>query len=103
MRILVMFDLPVVSAKDRRIANSFRRFLLNDGYHMLQYSVYVRICAGWEAVESHVKRLHRHIPLKGSVRVFKITERQFENMMILSGQKILEIDNNYEKNRVIIV
>ena len=54
-----MFDLPVVSSKDRRIANSFRRYLLNDGYHMLQYSVYVRICAGWEAVETHIRRLHR--------------------------------------------
>ncbi len=103
MRLLVMFDLPVVSAKDRKVASSFRHYLLNDGYHMLQYSVYVRICSGWEMVDTHINRLQNHIPKKGSVRVFKITERQFENMMILAGHKILEIDKNYNKDRVIII
>ena len=44
MRMMVIFDLPVLTAKQRKMATRFRNFLLTDGYTMLQYSVYVRIC-----------------------------------------------------------
>lgn len=40
MRILVFFDLPVKTKAEKREATKFRKFLINDGYHMLQYSVY---------------------------------------------------------------
>lgn len=103
MRLLVMFDMPVTNQKLRKIAANFRRFLLNDGYYMLQYSVYVRICSGNDAMDSHIHRLQSHIPEKGSIRLFKLTELQYENMLIMCGVKIPEIDKNYEKNRVIII
>lgn len=52
MRILVLFDIPVKTKYQRHVASRFRHFLLKDGYYMLQYSVYARICNGPDAVES---------------------------------------------------
>ena len=44
MRMIVFFDLPVKTKNERREATRFRNFLMNDGYHMLQFSVYARVC-----------------------------------------------------------
>ncbi|NMA75357.1 MAG: CRISPR-associated endonuclease Cas2 [Bacteroidales bacterium] len=86
MRIIVFFDLPVVRRKDRKAYAKFRKFLLNDGYVMLQYSVYSRICHGQDGVAKHMRRLHENIPpVHGAIRAIRITEKQFENMDILLG------------------
>lgn len=85
MRILVFFDLPVKTAGDRRSAAQFRNFLLKDGYHMIQYSVYTRICNGTDDVEKHETRLSLHLPRAGSVRSLVITENQYDSMKILLG------------------
>lgn len=86
MRIIVFFDLPVTSPRERRSYSRFRKFLLKDGYTMLQYSVYTRICNGEDAVQKHVKRLKENLPpVNGAIRSLKITEKQFENMDILLG------------------
>ncbi|WP_130859229.1 CRISPR-associated endonuclease Cas2 [Gracilibacillus phocaeensis] len=97
MRILVFFDLPVVAKRDRKAYARFRKFLLNDGYVMLQYSVYYRICNGEEAVQKHMKRLRQNIPpVNGAIRTLKVTEKQFEKMEILLGDTSAneEIDSN---------
>ncbi|MCI1881441.1 MAG: CRISPR-associated endonuclease Cas2 [Sporolactobacillus sp.] len=87
MRILVFFDLPVTSIRERKEYSRFRKFLLKDGYTMLQFSVYTRICNGEDGVQKHMKRLLEHIPpVKGAIRSMKITEKQFENMDILLGE-----------------
>ena len=52
MRLLVLFDLPVVASADRRAYTVFRRFLLNDGYDMIQFSVYGRIVNGHDAEQN---------------------------------------------------
>ena len=85
MRILVFFDLPVVKKEDRKEYQNFRRFLLNDGYIMVQYSVYTRICNGSDAVAKHLNRLENNLPIKGSVRYLKITEKQYSEMKFLVG------------------
>lgn len=85
MRILIFFDLPVVKREDRKEYQSFRRFLLNDGYTMIQYSVYSRICNGIDGVNKHVSRLKRNLPPKGSVRYLQITEKQYNQMKFLVG------------------
>ena len=54
---LVFFDLPVVTAKEKKDATKFRKFLLKDGYNMVQWSVYSRICNGMDAVAMHKQRL----------------------------------------------
>ena len=86
MRILIFFDLPVKEKEDKHNYNHFRKFLINDGYHMMQYSIYYRICNGSEMVEKHLKRLRMNLPSKGSVRALSVTERQFERMEILVGK-----------------
>lgn len=91
MRIIVFFDLPVVLPKERKAYSRFRKFLLNDGYTMLQYSVYTRICNGEDAVRKHMKRLQENIPpVNGAIRAMKVTEKQFANMEILLGTTTAE-------------
>jgi len=86
MRILVFFDLPVVKESERKVYMQFRRFLLNDGYDMLQFSVYSRLCNGTDMTNKHLKRLNNMLPSKGSVRCLTITEKQYENMKFLVGK-----------------
>ena len=85
MRMLVFFDLPTVTKTDRRAYTLFRRFLLNDGYDMIQFSVYGRILNGNDAVQKHMQRLLANLPLEGSVRVLTVTEKQFASMKLLVG------------------
>lgn len=86
MRILVFFDLPVKTKAQRRVATQFRNFLLKDGYHMVQYSVYARVCAGTDSIETHKKRLKAGLPSGGSVRMMVVTERQYNAIEILVGK-----------------
>ena len=92
MRILVFFDLPVKTKKERKVATQFRNFLIKDGYYMLQYSVYVRLCNGLDGVNMHKERLKNGIPNNGSIRVLTVTEKQYDSIDILLGKKL-----KYEK------
>lgn len=85
MRMLVFFDLPVKTAAERREAGRFRKFLQQDGYHMLQYSVYARVCNGMDAVEKHRARIRLNLPENGAIRLLIITEKQYEAIEILLG------------------
>lgn len=90
MRMMVLFDLPVVSKADRRAYTVFRRFLLNDGYDMLQFSVYGRILNGRDAEVKHYQRLVNNLPPTGSVRVLTVTEKQYASMKILVGLPLFQ-------------
>jgi len=90
MRLMVFFDLPVVLKADRRAYTLFRRFLLNDGYDMLQFSVYGRILNGVDAEQKHMQRLILHLPPAGSVRVLSVTEKQFASMKLLVGLPLFQ-------------
>lgn len=90
MRIIVFFDLPVVKKKERKIYTQFRRFLLNDGYDMLQYSVYSRLCNGTDMTNKHLKRLSSVLPEKGSIRCLTITEKQYEDMKFMVGKPCIK-------------
>ena len=90
MRILVFFDLPVVTKTERRAYTVFRRFLLNDGYDMIQFSVYGRIVNGTDAEAKHMKRLIDNLPPAGSVRVLTVTEKQFAAMKLLVGLPLFQ-------------
>ena len=67
MRLMVFFDLPVVKDRDRKAAAKFRRFLLKDGYVMVQWSVYSRLCNGSDSIETHKQRLKQNLPQNGSL------------------------------------
>ena len=89
MRILVFFDLPVVTKEERKIYTCFRKFLIEDGYDMLQFSVYCRIVNGEDAVDRHLRRLKGALPQNGSVRFLQITDRQYAAMKVLLGEKTI--------------
>lgn len=101
MRMLVFFDLPVTTKKERKIANQFRKALIDDGYHRVQYSVYARVCNGLKAVEKHRARLYGILPNKGSVRLLVITEKQYESIEILVG-KLTEEDTSFVAEQLTI-
>ena len=90
MRLMVLFDLPVVSKQDRRAYTLFRKFLINDGYDMIQFSVYGRIVANRDAEEKHSARVIANLPPNGSVRVLSVTEKQFASMKILVGLPLFQ-------------
>lgn len=92
---MVFFDLPVKTKANRREATQFRNFLLNDGYHMIQYSVYARVCNGMDAVEKHRNRIKNHLPDNGAIRMLVITEKQYESIDILLG-KLTESDESFQ-------
>jgi len=85
MRILVFFDLPVLTKTERKYASNFRKFLIKQGYHMLQLSVYSRICKGIDEVYKHTARLHMGLPPRGSVRVLEVTDTQYGRMHLMLG------------------
>ena len=87
MRVIVFFDLPVNTKKDRKTYAKFRKFLIKDGYDMLQFSVYSRITLNHDDAKKHIARLMMNQPPKGSVRVLTVTEKQYNSMLILVGKK----------------
>ncbi len=93
MWLFVFFDLPVKTKPERRAATRFRNFLLKDGYMMIQFSVYARICNGKDRIDKHMQRLQAVLPESGSIRAMQITDKQYERMKILVGTR----KNNEEK------
>ncbi len=85
MYLFVFFDLPVKTKQERGDANRFRRFLVNDGYDMMQLSIYTRVCRGQDAADKHLGRVEKNLPPKGSIRALQVTERQFARMKMLVG------------------
>ncbi|MBI5219743.1 MAG: CRISPR-associated endonuclease Cas2 [Bacteroidia bacterium] len=85
--VLVFFDLPVVSKKERKIAARFRKDIMSDGFTMFQFSIYVRHCASRENADVHIKRVKNILPEKGHVGILTITDKQFEMMEIFYAQK----------------
>jgi CRISPR-associated protein Cas2 len=90
MRMLVFFDLPVGTRAERRAYTQFHRFLLNDGFDMIQFSVYGRILNGRDAEEKHMQRLVLNLPPAGSVRILTVTETQYASMKLLVGMPLFQ-------------
>lgn len=86
MWVLTMFDLPVDTEQARRAYRDFRSTLLDDGFTMLQFSVYARHCPSEENAVVHETRVKLSLPDDGEVRVIKITDKQFERMKIFYGK-----------------
>ena len=87
MWLLAMFDLPVETKSQRRIATNFRKTLLRDGFSMLQLSVYARYCASEDASGVHRKLIKAAIPAEGFVLVVSLTDIQFGKMENFTGKK----------------
>ena len=87
MWLIVMFDLPTYTAEARRGYTLFRKFLLADGFIMMQYSVYMRHCASEENSTVHIRRIKTSLPPDGEVRIVTFTDKQFERMQVFYGKK----------------
>lgn len=82
-----LFDLPVVTAKQRKDASRFRTNLIKDGFTMFQYSVYIRHCASKEQAAVHIARIKTMTPAEGMVTVLQVTDKQFGQMVTIYGAK----------------
>jgi CRISPR-associated protein Cas2 len=87
MWMMALFDLPVVTKRQRRKATQFRKLLLQDGFCMLQYSVYARYCASEDVALVHRKKINSHLPDEGQVRIVSLTDKQFGKMEVCCGEK----------------
>ncbi len=85
MWVMVFFDLPTETKKQRRDAAKFRKYLIEDGFTMFQYSIYVRHCSSKENADTHQKRVSHNIPGDGKVCLMIITDRQFSEIKIFEG------------------
>ncbi len=86
MWVLAMFDLPTDTKAARRAYHNFREKLLDDGFTMLQFSVYGRHCPSEENTLVHEKRINANLPPDGEVRVLVVTDKQFERMKVFLGK-----------------
>jgi len=90
MWVLVFFDLPTETKKDRKIYAKFRKEILADGFSMFQFSIYMRHCPSRENAEVHIKRVKSMLPAKGHVGIMCITDKQFGMMEIFRGKEAVE-------------
>ena len=88
--IFVSFDLPTETKKDRRNANRFRKGLIQDGFTMMQFSIYIRHCNSRENANVHINRIKSILPQKGEVIIFTLTDKQFGMMEFFRGEKETE-------------
>lgn len=87
MWLLVLFDLPTETKKDKKAYTLFRKNLIRDGFTMFQFSIYIRHCASMENAEVHKKRVKSFLPEFGKVGIICITDKQFGNIELFYGNK----------------
>ena len=87
MWVLVFFDLPTSTRKERKDAARFRKDIMGDGFTMFQFSIYVRHCASSENAAVHVRRVKALMPEYGKIGILTITDKQFENIQLFYGKK----------------
>lgn len=89
MWMMVLFDLPVVESDERKAATDFRNFLLDNGFAMVQYSIYIKLFSGKDACEKYYKLIKNNLPPRGKVDILTITDKQYANIISYSsGEKI---------------
>lgn len=87
MWVMVFFDIPTETKKQRKAASKFRNTLLEDGFTMFQYSIYLRHCMSRENAEVHIKRIKTNLPEFGHIGMIRITDKQFGNMELFYSKK----------------
>jgi len=87
MWVMVLFDLPTTSPQERHSYTKFRSFLLDNGFEMAQYSVYVRHTNGKDAIEAIIRNVEAAMPPEGKVDILQFTDKQYENIVCLRGAR----------------
>ena len=91
MWVLVFFDLPTDTKKERKNAALFRKRLIEDGFVMFQFSIYMRHCPSSENAQVHINRVKSFLPDLGQVGILCITDKQFSTMELFIGRKNAEL------------
>lgn len=87
MWVLVMFDLPTQTKKERKVAADFRKRIMQDGFTLFQWSIYVRHCASMDNAQVHIKRVQTFLPELGRVAIMCITDKQFGEIKVFECQR----------------
>lgn len=101
MRLMVMFDLPVETAKQKKNYRLFRKALINEGFLMMQYSIYVRICINRQSINALETKIKSFIPKDGTVQTLVLTENQYNSMHFLSGNRTDDVKNNSKRTIIL--
>lgn len=92
-----MFDLPVESGEQRKDYTRFRKFLLKNGFLMLQKSVYCKLALNNTVVKGIVENVRKNRPAEGCVQLLTITEKQYAKMEVIVGTIKSEILDSDER------
>lgn len=95
MRVLVLFDLPMVTAQERKIYTKFRKYLIKNGFLMMQESVYCKMALNQSAANSIMDGVRKNSPGDGIIQMLTITEKQYNKMEFICGEvkrQILDTD-----------
>ena len=102
MRILLFFDLPTESAKDKKEYRKFVKFLTSEGYLRIQYSVYYKLCINNDSAQTEIKRVKLSSPSVGDVRLMAITENQFQKIININETHTLQ-ESITTTNRTLVI
>lgn len=97
MRIVVMFDLPVGTAQERRDYTLFRKYLVKSGFLMMQESIYCKLAQNTVAADALIENVRKNKPSQGLVQVLKITEKQFSKIEYIVGSSSSEVYDGDER------
>lgn len=97
MRIIVFFDLPNVYYKDKKNYQKFRKFLINEGFIMLQESVYSKLCLNSQQSKLIFNKIRKNAPSRGIIQVLNITEKQYANIEYIIGESKNKIIDNEDR------
>lgn len=97
MRVLVMFDLPVTTTADRKEYTRFRKYLIKNGFLMLQESVYCKLAQNSTAADAIVENVKKNKPVNGLVQAMRITEKQYSRMDYIVGEVHSEVLDTDER------
>ncbi len=97
MRVMVFFDLPTETTAQRRGYTKFRKYLLSDGFIMMQKSVYSKIALNGASSDTVIRNVRKHTPLEGIVQILTVTEKQFQNIEYLIGEPQKEIVDSQQR------
>lgn len=81
-----MFDLPVITKVERKAATGFRNALLDAGFQMSQFSVYMRFCTSQAQVDTLCRNVEQVLPAGGKVHIVQFTDRQYERAITYHGR-----------------
>jgi len=86
MRMIIFFDLPTITMADRRNYTKFRKFLIEEGFIMQQFSVYTKLALNNSIIQSTKLKIDKHKPENGLVQMLTITEKQFAGIETIVGE-----------------